>query len=66
METGPDVAVDAVVCWRRVDLKRVVERRFGVVMAENTIGDLLRARGFRNLSVRPRHPNCNEAVQKDF
>lgn len=66
VEAGPDVAVDGVVRWRRVDLKRVVEARFGVVMAERTIGDLLRARGFRHLSVRPRHPNCNEAVQEDF
>ena len=66
VEAGPDVAVDGVVRWRRVDLKRVVERRFGVVMAERTIGDLLRTRGFRHLSVRPRHPNCDEAVQEDF
>ena len=66
VEAGPDVARDGVVRWRRVDLKRVVEARFGVVMAERTIGDLLRARGFRHLSVRPRHPNCDEAVQEDF
>jgi len=66
VEAGPDVAVDGVVRWRRVDLKRVVECRFGVVMAERTIGDLLRTRGFRHLSVRPRHPNCDEAVQADF
>lgn len=66
VEAGPDVAVDGVVRWRRVDLKRVVERRFGVVMAERTIGDLLRTRGFRHLSVRPRHPNCDAAVQEDF
>jgi transposase len=66
VEAGPDVAVDGVVRWRRVDLKRVIARRFGVVMAERTVGDLLRTRGFRHLSVRPRHPNCNEAVQEDF
>lgn len=66
VEAGPDVAVDGVVRWRRVDLKRVVEARFGAVMAERTIADLLRARGFRHLSVRPRHPNCDEAVQEAF
>ena len=66
VEAGPDVAVDGVVRWRRVDLKRVVAQRFGVVMAERTIGDLLHARGFRHVSVRPRHPNCDEAVQEDF
>lgn len=63
---GPDVAVDGVVRWRHVDLERVVEARFGVVMAERTIGDLLRDRGFRHLSGRPRHPNCDAAAQEDF
>ena len=66
VEAGPDVVVDGVVRWRRIDLKRVVEARFGVLMAERTIGDLLQARGFRHVSVRPRHPNCDEAVQADF
>ena len=66
VEAGPDVAVDGVVRWRRIDLKLVVERRFGVVMAERTIGDLLHERGFRHLSVRPRHPRCDEAVQEAF
>lgn len=66
VDAGPDVAVDGVVRWRRIDLKQVVKRRFGVVMAERTIGDLLRERGFRHLSVRPRHPGCDEAVQEAF
>ena len=29
VETGPDPAVDGVVRWRRIDLKRVIEARFG-------------------------------------
>ena len=66
VEAGPHVAVDGVVRWRRVDLKRVVEARFGVMMAERTIGDLLHARGFRHVSVRPRHPSCDEAEQEAF
>lgn len=66
VEAGPDPAVDGMVRWRRVDLKRVVERRFGVVRGERTIGDLLRARGLRHRSVRPRHPNCDAAAQEDF
>ena len=64
VEAGPDVAVDGVVRWRRIDLKLVVERQFGVVMAERTIGDLLHERGIRHLSVRSRHPRCDEAVQE--
>ena len=30
VETGPDRAKDGVVRWRRVDLKRVIDERFGV------------------------------------
>lgn len=29
VEQGPDLAVDGMVRWRRVDLKRVIEQRFG-------------------------------------
>lgn len=29
VETGPDRAVDGVVRWRRIDLKRVIKERFG-------------------------------------
>jgi transposase len=37
VETGPDPAVDGVVRWRRIDLKRVIEARFGVVYSERAI-----------------------------
>uniref|UniRef100_UPI00047AB336 helix-turn-helix domain-containing protein n=1 Tax=Afifella pfennigii TaxID=209897 RepID=UPI00047AB336 len=30
IETGPDPARDSVVRWRRIDLQRVIEERFGV------------------------------------
>lgn len=55
-ETGPDRAKDGVVRWRRVDLKRVIEERFGVVYHERTIGKLLKQLGFSHISARPRHP----------
>ncbi len=42
--------------WRRVDLKRVVEQRFGVAYHERTIGKLLKQVGFSHISARPRHP----------
>ena len=35
VETGPDPAVDGVVRWRRIDLKRV-KARFGVIYWERT------------------------------
>ncbi len=34
VETGPDRAVDGVVRWRRIDLKRVIEERFAVAYSE--------------------------------
>ncbi|HSS63419.1 MAG TPA: helix-turn-helix domain-containing protein, partial [Gammaproteobacteria bacterium] len=34
VETGPDPARDGVIRWRRIDLKRVIEERFGVVDSE--------------------------------
>ena len=55
-ETGPDRAKDGVVRWRRVDLKRMIEERFGVVYHERTIGKLLKQLGFSHISARPRHP----------
>ncbi len=56
VETGPDPAVDGVVRWRRVELQRVIEERFGVAYHEHTIGKLLTALGFSHISARPRHP----------
>jgi transposase len=56
VETGPDRAKDGVVRWRRIDLKWVVEQRFGVVYHERTIGKLLKQIGFSHISARPRHP----------
>ena len=59
VETGPDREKDGVVRWRRIDLKRVVEERFGVVYHERTIGKLLKMLGFSHISARPRHPGQN-------
>lgn len=63
---GPDPQVDGVVRWRRVDLKRKIEERFGVVMHERTVGKQLAALGFRRLSARPRHPKSDPAAQETF
>lgn len=66
VETGPDPAVGGVVRWRRVDLQRVVEERFGVHYHERTIGKLLDALGFSHISPRPRHPKQDGAVVEAF
>lgn len=66
VETGPDPAVDGVVRWRRVDLKRVVEERFGVVYAERTISDLLARLSFSYITGRPQHPRQDPQVLEAF
>ncbi len=61
---GPDLAVDGVVRWRRVDLARVIKTQFHVTLAERSVGAMLRRLGFRRLSVRPRHPQQDPAAQE--
>jgi transposase len=61
---GPDLAVDGVVRWRRVDLARVIKTRFDVTLAERSVGAMLRRLGFRRLSVRPRHPQQDPVAQE--
>ena len=66
VETGPDRTADGVVRWRRVDLQRVIEERFGVAYHERTIGKLLKALGFSHISARPRHPKQDGEVIQAF
>ena len=53
VDTGPDPATDGVVRWRRIDLKHVIEQRFGVACHERHVGTLLKELGFSRLSGRP-------------
>lgn len=66
VETGPDRVVHGVVRWRRIDLKAVVEERFGVAYHERTIGKLLKQIGFSHVSARPRHPGQKAEVIAAF
>jgi transposase len=66
VEAGPDLAVHGVVRWRRVDLRDELERLFGVVLHERSVGKVLRRLGYRRLSVRPRHPQADEEAQEAF
>ena len=66
VETGPDPAADGVVRWRRVDLKRVIEERFGVIYSERAITDLLKALSFSYISGRPLHPRQDQRVLDAF
>lgn len=66
VETGPDPAADGVVRWRRIDLKRVIEERFGVVYSERAISDLLAKLAFSHISGRPQHPRQDPRVLEAF
>ena len=63
---GPDLAEHGVVRWRRADLARVIAARFGVVLAERSVGAVLRRLGFRRLVTRPRHPGHDAKAQASF
>jgi hypothetical protein len=45
-----------VVRWRRIDLSKVIKARFGVQLAERSVGALLWRMGFRHMSLRPHNP----------
>ena len=47
VRNGPDLAAHGVIRWRRIDLAHVIEQRYGVKLAERSVGDLLRRLGFR-------------------
>ena len=66
VKTGPDPAVDGIVRWRRVDLKRVIEDRFAVVYAERTISDLLAELSFSYISGHPQHSRQDPQVLEAF
>ena len=64
VEAGADPAEHGVVRFRRIDLCAIVERRFGVRLAERTMGSLLRKLGLARLSVRPQHPKSDPEAQE--
>ena len=66
VRAGPSLATHGVIRWRRKDLAGVIERRFGVVLAERSVGAMLKRLGFRRLSVRPRHPGHDIQAQASF
>jgi transposase len=66
VEDGPDVDVHGVVRWRCVDLQAQIKERFGVEVSERHVGRLLKRLSFTHLSVRPRHPEADEAAQAAF
>lgn len=66
VETGPDPAVHGVIRWRRCDLQKVIEDRFGVVYRERAISNLLAELGYSRISGRPQHPAQDRRVIDAF
>ena len=66
VEAGPDIDVHGVVRWRCVDLQAEIKQRFEVEVSERHVGRLLKRLAFTRLSVRPRHPEADEAAQAAF
>ncbi len=66
VERGPDREETGLVRWRRVDLKAVIEDRFGVVYHERSVSRLLHELGFSHLSARPRHAAQKAEVLEGF
>jgi transposase len=66
VEQGPDLKKDGVVRWRRFDLCERMRQRFGVTMHVRSVGKILRRLNFRRISVRPQHPQSDEAAQEAF
>lgn len=56
MDAGPDLAVDGVVRWRRIDLPKLIKARFDVDYQERHVGKVLEELSFSHMSARPRHP----------
>jgi transposase len=66
VQAGPDLKTDGVVRWRRVDLKGVIAKRFGVDFHERYVGALLKKLGFSHISARPRHPLQDGLIVEAF
>jgi hypothetical protein len=56
VETGPHWATHGVVRWRRIDLKQIIAKRFGVVYHERTVGKA----GFASEKILLANPLCGD------
>ncbi len=66
VETGPDRETDGVVRWRRIDLVRIIDERFGVTCSQSVVSDYLVELGFSHISGRPQHPAQKPQVIEAF
>ena len=66
VEAGPDLEIDGVVRWRRIDVQAVIVKQFGVEFHERYVGTLMQKLGFSRISARPRHPGQDARVIEAF
>ena len=67
VEAGPGSAgLGQLARWRCIDLKELIQERWGVVYHERTIGKLLDRLGFSHITTRPRHYRQDEAAMEAF
>ena len=64
VRAGPNRHEHKVIRWRLVDLRDEIARHFGVQIHERTVGKLMVRLNFSRISVRPKHPEQDAAVQE--
>jgi transposase len=65
LRAGPTEA-DGVCALRGEDIRRILEREFGVIRCLQAVYDLLHRLGFEPLRPRPRHPQADPATAEAF
>ena len=63
---GPDPDKDGLVRWRCVDVQNWIAETYQVHYHQSTVGKLLHALKLSHVSVRPMHPESDEATQAAF
>jgi transposase len=63
---APPTPEDGVCALRAADVRRLLEREFGVLMGRQAVYDLLHRLGYSDLMPRPHHEDANPEVQEFF
>lgn len=63
---APPTPEDGVCTLRAADVRRILEREFGVLMGRQAVYDLLHRLGYSDLMPRPHHEQANPEVQEFF
>lgn len=66
VKTGPDPETDHIVRWRCVDLRDIIQERFGVELSRSSVARILSEMGFSHISARPQNPRQDPEQIDDF